>query len=261
MTPVSAPVLENMRVEKDAGLRTLVLDRAPVNVLNIDMLEELRVAVRAIHADPDAVALVITGDGKAFCAGVDVGDHTEDRVGRMIEVLHHALTEVMALEIPVVAAVNGAALGGGLELALACDVIVASERAKLGQPEIRLGVFPPFAAVILPRLIGRGAALDLCLSGRTVLAEEAQTLGLVQQVLPADDFAAEAAAYVRGLASLSPAVLRMTKQVIVEGLGQSVDDALHNAEKHYLNDLMRLDDAHEGLAAFLEKRDPVWKGA
>jgi cyclohexa-1,5-dienecarbonyl-CoA hydratase len=261
VTSGAAAVSENIRVEKEGGLRTLVLERPPVNVLDIKMLEQLRTAVQEIREDPDASVLLVTGEGKAFCAGVDVSDHTEDRVGRMIEVLHHALTDLMALEIPVVAALNGAALGGGLELALACDVIVARERAKLGQPEIRLGVFPPFAAVILPRLIGRGAALDLCLSGRTIPAEEAHALGLVQQVLPADDFPTSARAYALDLASLSPAVLRLTKRVVVDGLDRPVDDALRAAEERYLNDLMRLDDAHEGLAAFLEKRDPVWKGA
>jgi cyclohexa-1,5-dienecarbonyl-CoA hydratase len=257
-----APVeYEHLRVVREGGLATLVLSRPPVNVLNIAMLEEVRAAVAAIRQDESIATLLITGDGKAFCAGVDVADHTADRVEKMIGTLHYALTDLMALSIPVVAAINGAALGGGLELALACDVILAREGAKLGQPEIKLGVFPPFAAVILPRLIGRAAALDLCLSGRTLTAEEGVALGLVQQLFPAEDFAEEARAYASTLAGLSPAVLRLTKRVVVDGIDRSVADALRSAEQRYLDDLMRLDDAHEGLAAFLEKRDPVWKGA
>lgn len=250
-----------LRTESDGGLRILTLDRPPLNVLNIDMLAELEEAVGRVASDGDAAALMITGEGKAFCAGVDVADHTPERVEAMIERLHGALTAILALEVPVVAAVNGAALGGGLELALACDVVFAREGAKLGQPEIRLGVFPPFAAAILPRLVGTATALDICLSGRTLRAEEGMRLGLVQHTAPKSDFASSAKEYAKELASLSPPVLRLTKQAIRAGLDVPLGEALEEAERLYLDDLMQLEDAREGLAAFLEKRAPVWKGA
>jgi len=252
---------EHVRVECEGALATLVLDKPPLNVLNVDMLQELTAAVGDIDGDPEVAALMITGEGKAFCAGVDVADHTADRVDRMISVLHDLFVRLMSLQIPVVAAVNGAALGGGLELALACDIVVAREGAKLGQPEILLGVFPPFAAVVLPRVLGRAGALDICLSGRTFTAEEGRSLGLVQHVFAADAFVGSSRAYARGLAGLSPAVLRLTKRAVVEGLDGSLPEALRRAETLYLQDLMQLEDAHEGLAAFLEKRTPAWKGA
>ncbi|GMV05307.1 MAG: putative enoyl-CoA hydratase echA8 [Gemmatimonadota bacterium] len=251
----------SLRLEAEGALRRIVLDRPPLNVLDIAMLRELDQAAAAVQADPAASVLAITGEGKAFCAGVDVADHTEDRVAEMIPAFHAALMRLASLEVPVVGVLNGAALGGGLEVALACDVVVAREGAKLGQPEIRLGVFPPFAAAVLPRLVGRARALDLCLTGRTLVAEEAEAWGLVQHVWPKDTFADEAAAYVAGLAASSGPVLRLAKRAVVEGLDAPLGEALHAAERLYLDDLMELDDAREGLAAFLEKRTPVWKGA
>lgn len=252
---------QHMRLEEDGALRVLFLDRPPLNVLDIVMLQEFASAVSDVGRDPNAAVLLITGEGKAFCAGVDVADHAADRVDQMIAVLHHALTGLMELDVPVIAALNGAALGGGLELALACDVIIAREDAKLGQPEIRLGVFPPFAAAVLPRLLGRARALDLCLTGRTFTGRDGLGLGLVQHVYPEEGFFEAARTYAHQLADLSPPVLRLTKRAMVEGLEVSLAEALRNANRLYLDDLMRLDDAHEGLAAFTEKRPPVWKGA
>lgn len=249
-----------LRLESDGGVRRIVLDRPPLNVLDIALLRELDAAVARVAADPGASVLVLTGAGKAFSAGVDVADHTEDRVEEMILTFHAALRSLVSLEIPTVAAVQGAALGGGLEVALACDVVLAREGAKLGQPEVQLGAFPPFAAALLPRLVGRSRALDLCLTGRTLTAEEAHGLGLVQHVFPRDAFEDRADEYVVRLAGLSPAVLRLTKRAVVEGLDLPLGAALHAAERLYLDDLMRLEDAREGLAAFLEKRPPVWKG-
>ena len=251
----------HLRLERHGGLRRLILDRPPLNVLDIPMLRELDQAAAQVHADPDAAVLVVTGAGKAFCAGVDVADHTEDRVGEMIGVFHAALNRLLALELPVVAVLNGAALGGGLEVSLACDVVLARAGAKLGQPEIQLGVFPPFAAVVLPRLVGRARAMDLCLSGRTFTAEEGQDMGLVQHVFPRDTFAEDADRYVAALTALSGPVLRLTKRAVSAGAHAPLGDALHAAERLYLDDLMKLEDAREGLAAFLEKRPPAWKGA
>jgi cyclohexa-1,5-dienecarbonyl-CoA hydratase len=260
MTDPGAPET-SVRVSREGPLCVITLDRPPLNVVGIGMLRELTGLLAEVAADESIAAVMITGEGRAFCAGVDVADHTEDRVEEMIEVLHEALTALSGLPMPVVAAVNGAALGGGLELALACDVVMARAGAKLGQPEIRLGVFPPYAAAVLPRLVGRANALDLCLTGRTFTAEEGRELGLVQHVYAADDFASASREYASEIASLSPAVLRLTKRAVVDGLDGPVSAALGAAERIYLNDLMRLEDAHEGLAAFLEKRDPAWKGA
>lgn len=250
----------HLRMEATASVRRIVLDRPPLNILDTAMLGELDEAVARVAADSDASVLVLTGEGKAFCAGVDVADHTEDRVHDMIHAFHTALERLLSLGVPVVAAVNGAALGGGMELALACDVVLARDAAKLGQPEIQLGVFPPFAAAVLPRLVGRAAALDVCLTGRTFTAGEAHALGLVQHVFAGETFTSDVDGYVARLAALSPAVLRLAKRAVVESLEAPVGEALRVVERLYLDDLMKLEDAREGLSAFLDKRPPVWKG-
>ena len=253
---------EHLRLERGAdGVARLTLDRPPLNVLHIPMLRELDAALGEIAEDREAKLLLITGEGKAFCAGVDVADHTAERIEFMLETFHGALRRLLELKLPVVAAVNGAALGGGCELVLACDLVIASASAKLGQPEIRLGVFPPVAAALLPRLIGRQRALDLILTGRVIGAEEARDIGLVGRVAPADGFAEAVEEYVGGLADLSRPVLRLTKRVTLEGMELPAARALERAEAAYLNELMRLEDPHEGLAAFMEKREPVWKDA
>lgn len=250
---------EFIHVEQDEASIRITLDRPPVNVLNIPMMRDLGTALEAVEADETVAVVVITGQGRAFCAGVDVADHTEDRVHEMLDVFHSAIKQIMQLPMPVVAAVNGAALGGGLELALACDLVVAVETAKIGQPEIQLGVFPPVAAALLPRLVGRQYAMDLILTGRVVRAAEGKELGLISRILPAAGFASSVDEIVERLAALSRPVLRMTKRVVREGMERNVDAALDHAEAVYLDALMELEDPHEGLAAFTEKRSPEWR--
>lgn len=258
----TAALAEGMqiRLERSGKLVRLILDRPPLNVLDIAMLEELEEALEGLRKDRSVNVLLLSGAGRAFCAGVDVADHTADRVDVMIETFHRAIERLMRLPFPVVAAVKGAALGGGCELALACDVVLLHEGAKLGQPEIRLGVFPPAAAVLLPRLVGRQTAADLVLSGRILEADEAVALGLASRALPADEFEAAVDEYVNSMAALSGPVLNVTKLALREGGAGDPESAMLRVERIYLDGLMRLDDPHEGLAAFTEKRAPVWKG-
>jgi cyclohexa-1,5-dienecarbonyl-CoA hydratase len=173
----------------------------------------------------------------------------------MIHKFHAIFHTLWALEQPVVAAVQGAALGGGCELAIACDFIVASEKAKFGQPEIKVGVFAPIATLLLPRLIAPTKAKELLLTGDTIDAREVERLGLVNVVAPPESFDAAVDAFVGRLTSLSGAVLRQAKRAIALGL----DSGLSAIEQCYLKDLMRTEDANEGLNAFMEKRSPVWK--
>ncbi len=252
---------ELVKLEWSEGVARLVLNRPPLNVLNIPMMRELQAALEEVAADDQAKVVVITGDGRAFCAGVDVADHTADRVDEMLHLFHAVIRQVMDLEVPMVAALNGAALGGGWELAMACDVVVARDDAKIGQPEIQLAVFPPAAAVLMPRLIGRQRAMELILTGRTITAAEGWQIGLVNQVFPAEEYSSGVDRFVGQLTALSRPVLRLTKRAVKEGLELGVGPALELTEAIYLSELMRLEDPHEGLAAFMEKRKPVWKDA
>lgn len=250
--------LEFVRVTHNEGVVQITLDRPPVNVLNIPMMRELRTALESIAGDETAAVVVLSGAGRAFCAGVDVADHTADRVEEMLAVFHGAIEQILQLPVPVVAAVNGAALGGGLELALACDLVLAAETAKLGQPEIRLAVFPPVAAVLMPRQVGRQHALDLILTGRTIAAAEGARIGLVNRVVSDDDFEDALDDLVDQFTRLSRPVVRMAKRVVDDTQSRSLQEALAHAESVYLNELMQLEDPHEGLAAFMEKRTPAW---
>ena len=250
---------EFLALERAEGVARLVLNRPPLNVLHIPMMAEMRDALNEVAADETVKVLVITGAGRAFCAGVDVADHTAERVHDMLMGFHDVIRHVMDLEIPTVAAVNGAALGGGWELAMACDMVVAREDAKIGQPEIQLAVFPPVAAVLMPRLIGWQRAAELVLTGRTLTAAEGQQLGLVNRTFPAEEFEQGVQDFVAQLTALSGPVLRVTKRAMKEGIGLDTHAALERTEAIYLNDLMRLEDPHEGLAAFMEKRKPVWR--
>lgn len=243
------------------GIGFISINRPPFNVLDIPTMEELNEAIVAAKADELALqALVITGEGeRAFSAGVDVADHTEEKMEHMLEVFHELFRNLDQLEIPVIAAVKGAALGGGCELALYCDMIIAADNLKIGQPEIKVGVFPPVAAVMLPRSVPEKLAFELLVTGEALRAERAKECGLVNCVHPLPEFDDSFAAFLTNLRSLSGAVLRMTKRAIRKARGLPFPEALHKVEELYLGELMETEDAKEGLAAFMEKRAPVWK--
>jgi cyclohexa-1,5-dienecarbonyl-CoA hydratase len=242
------------------GLATLTINKPPFNVLDIPMMEEINVALDACLAANDVKLLLITGAGeKAFSAGVEVADHTPDKVDRMIEVFHGIFRRLNRMPMPTLAAVNGAALGGGMELAIACDMLVAAGGAKFGQPEIKLAVFPPIAAVLLPRLVPPARAMELLLGGNNIDADEALRIGLVNRVFAKESFAADLKAFVDPYLALSRAALLSTRKAIRAASDKPFDAALDAAEEIYLKELMATDDAKEGLAAFLEKRKPVWR--
>jgi cyclohexa-1,5-dienecarbonyl-CoA hydratase len=258
---MSDPAVSPIEVRLDGRVLRLTLDRPPLNILDRGALDALAAALEEARVRGEAKVILLRGAGRAFCAGVDVADHTADRVAGMIASFRGVVEALLAAECPVVAAVRGAALGGGMELALACDIVLIREDARLGQPEIRLGVFPPAAVALLPRLVGRQRAMDLILSGRSLSADEAYHFGLASRVLAADRFEEEVDAYVDGLAEQSGPVLRLTKRAVRDALESSVSDALDEADRLYLEELMALEDPHEGLAAFTAKRQPAWKEA
>ncbi len=243
------------------GILTITLDRAPLNVLNLAMLGELSEVLENVVSDESYAAIVFRATGKAFSAGVDVADHTADKVNAMIGTFHRVFRLLASTDALTVAAVQGAALGGACELACFCDVVLASDRAKFGQPEVKVGVFPPVAATILPWRVGIGRAIEINALGETIKADEAHRIGLVTHVYPLDDFENQVDAYVKTIAALSRPVVRLAKRATVDPFRAALLAHLDQAERLYLNELMNLKDAHEGLSAFLEKREPVWAHA
>ena len=252
---------QHITFEKRDGIARLTLNEPPLNVLNIAMMREINAALEGLGEDPAAKVLVIEAaeGSKAFSAGVDVSEHTADKVGEMIEVFHRIFRLLDTLEVPTVAVVERAALGGGCELAMFCDMVIASERASFGQPEIQVGVFPPIAAVALPGIVGPKKALEMVLLGDRISAADAERMGLVNNVVAPDELRTAADEFVGKLASLSSAVVRLTKRAVRVGSVGSFADGLAAVEDLYLGPLMSTEDAHEGLAAFMEKRSPVWK--
>ena len=199
-------------------------------------------------------------NGKAFSAGVDVSDHTKEKVNEMIQVFHGIFTNLQKIKAPTIALVNGAALGGGCEVATFCDMVIASENSKFGQPEIKVGVLPPVAAAIFPKLIWSKKALELIMTGDIISANEAKDLGLINHILHVKNFEAEAEKFINEkLTNNSAIVLQLTKRAFIEGASQNYTESIKKIEDIYLNELMNTDDANEGLAAFMEKREPVWK--
>jgi len=241
------------------GLGTITLNRPPVNVLNMAMMEEINGVLKAWQGKKDLKLLLFKGQGKCFSAGVDVGEHMGDLAPKMIEVFHRMFRLLAKVEIPTAASVFSSCLGGGCELAVFCDFVIAAESAKFGQPEIKVGVFPPIAAQIMPRIMGRKAAMDLILSGRIISAKEAHQLGLVNRVVKDEELEKETSAFVRPYLELSAEVLRITKRATMAGLRDDLEPSLQAIEEIYLNQLMKTADAREGLKAFMEKRAPVWK--
>jgi cyclohexa-1,5-dienecarbonyl-CoA hydratase len=247
--------------DKQDGVVKITLNKPPLNVLNIAMMREINQVLEGLDSDPSVKVLVFEAveGSKAFSAGVDVSEHTAEMVNEMIEVFHRIFRLLEKLEIPTVAVVGGAALGGGCELALFCDMVIASEKASFGQPEIQVGVLPPIAVVALPEIIGPKKTMEMVLTGDRIKASEAERLGLVNKIVPPEELQTAAVELVEKLTKLSGAVLRLTKRTVRLGGVGSFEDRLAAVEEVYLGPLMDTEDAHEGLTAYIEKRPPEWK--
>lgn len=250
--------VSGLRVAREGAVVRLTLDRPPLNVLTTAMMNGMAQALDAAGADAEVRVVRLDAEGRAFCAGVDVGEHVGEALGPMMDALARLFAAFERCPLPVVSVVQGAALGGGCEAVLGSDLCVASERATFGQPEIKLGVFAPPASVLLPRALGERRALGLLLTGDTFSAGEAAAWGLVYKVAPHEQLEAEAAAVVGSLAGLSGTALRLAKEAVRAARGRGVTDGHEVVSRLYMERLMATRDAHEGLAAFLERRAPVW---
>jgi cyclohexa-1,5-dienecarbonyl-CoA hydratase len=238
----------------------IVLNHPPLNVIDIPMMEELRAALAEVEARADVSVVVLAGSEKAFSAGVDVAAHGSEKVGEMLEKFHTVFRAMVASRKVLVAEVRGHCLGGGAELAMMCDVVVTSEGATWGFPEISLGCFPPVAATALAAVVGQKRAAELILTGRTFDGREAAAWGLANAAVAEGAVGAAVDEIVERLGKLSAAALAVTKKAIYTWDAMHFDKGLARAEKVYLEELMKTEDAREGIAAFLEKRAARWKG-
>jgi enoyl-CoA hydratase len=257
---VSTVLHDAVRVDRDGVIAIVTIDHPPANAISRAVILGITEAFSDAEADSTCRGLVLTGAGpKFFAAGADIsefGSEGPDSIARGQEL-------TLAMErsrLPVVAAVNGIAFGGGCELTLACDVRIASTAARFGQPEIKLGIIPGWGGTQrLPRLIGRSAAIDLLFSGDAIDSHRALQLGMVSRVVEPDELLGTAVGVARKFGEQAPLALAATKRAIAEGLDRPLADGLQ-AERREFVGLFATEDAREGITAFLEKRAPSWTG-
>lgn len=263
---------ENLTVERvegsgqDRAVVVIRINRPKVlNALSTDTLRELGTALGEMEGDPEVGAIVLTGTGdRAFVAGADISQFEDlSSAGEASQFAlqgQAVLNKLESLPQPVIAAINGYALGGGCELAMACDIRLAADTARFGQPEINLGIIPGFGGTQrLPRIVGQSRAKLLCMTGEPIDADEALQVGLVDRVVPAADLLDEAQGLAQKLCSQAPAALALIKRAINGGLGGSLSEGLAY-EAALFGLVFDTEDRREGVSAFLGKRRPVWKG-
>ena len=251
---------QHIKFKIDDRVARVTFARPPVNILSIEMMREINDALGQCAKIRELVVIIFdaAADSRAFSAGVAVEEHAEDTIFQMLDSFHGIFRNIEQIARPTIAVVDGAALGGGCELVAACDMVIASERARFGLPEIKLGVFPPVAAVLLPLVIGDKRARELILTGELIDAAEAARLGLVNYVLPANQLEPKTSEFITVFRNLSGAALEHAKRAIELGRGHSFDSVLKEVENMYLHELMKTHDAREGISAFIEKRKPEW---
>jgi len=249
----------SLRVDDRVG--RISLNHPPLNTLTIEMMGAITQAINVAARDPGLCAIVFEVGPKcrAFSAGVALEDHRPEVAYQLVDAFHTIFRTLDFQSKPTVAVVPDAALGAGCELAAYCDIVIASEKARFGLPQIKMGVFPPLACVYFPRIVGQKRARELILTGTLITAEEARNIGLVSHVVPDDQLQKKTEDVLAKLRSLSAAVLETARRALVDADGVPAEEGLARVEDLYLNQLMNLKDPGEGLIAFSEKRSPHWR--
>lgn len=246
-------------LEKKERTASITLERPPLNVLNLSMLRELQTALDSVGRDETLDFLIIRGGGeRAFSAGVDIKDHSRDKVPEMLGVAHGVIRSLLSLPQITIALVRGACLGGGCELASACDFILASEDSFFATPEIQVGCYPPVALARFPAQIGHHRAAEMILTGRRISAQDAAAMGLINRAAPAKELGEMLDSLLAELKGKSRAVLRIALRGLREISLKNFSEDLKKSEDLYLQELLQTDDVEEGVQAFLAKRNPLW---
>jgi cyclohexa-1,5-dienecarbonyl-CoA hydratase len=260
MSTQPASRFATLALEFNGAIARLTLQNPLLNVITTEMMAELVAAIEDVESRADVSTLVLRGAGKGFSSGVDVAAHTPGKVRDMLVSFHAVVRSLVASKKVTLAAVHGNCLGGGAELAAVCDLVFTTASAKWGFPEISLGCFPPVAAAVLAGVIGQKRAADLVLTGRTISGQEAASIGLANEALEDAGLDRRVDETCARLSALSTPALQLTKKALYAWDSMHFDKGLARAEKIYLEELMQTEDANEGVAAFMEKREPRWKG-
>jgi cyclohexa-1,5-dienecarbonyl-CoA hydratase len=259
LTPPKIDEFQFVRYHLEGPVARLTLDRPEHNLLNERMLSEIAAGINSIGEKREIKLIVIDSATKSFCGGIELGEYTQRRVFQLLDAFHNAFAAMMDTSKPVLVVVNGPAFGGGSELAALADLVVATPKARFAQPEIKLGVFPPLSAVILPYVLGPKVALELVLTGEAMTAERAYDLGLVNRLVPENQLEKTVEDLITKVTAQSGPVLTMAKKAILGSIGVPLREGVRNSMKIFLNELSDLEDAQEGLRALVEKRAPKWK--
>jgi len=259
---LSRKIMENRRIliEFACPIARIRLRNPPLNVIDAAMTRELQQALAEIETRAEMLAILFEGDANHFSAGVDVKAHVPEQVREMLAGFHAVIRAIVASPKVTIAAVQGACLGGGAELAAVCDLVYTARDATWGFPEIKLGCYPPVASVALPALVGQKRASELILTGRQISGDEAVAIGLANRSARAEELEGVVQETIHALRHLSPAALAHAKKALYAWDAIHFDKGLTRAEKIYLEELISTDDAREGIMAFLEKRPPKWTG-
>jgi len=253
---------KNLILEREKEIALITVNRPQVlNALNKDTLNELCETFAKLNTDQGVKVIIISGNGKAFVAGADISemrDYTAEQAREFTRLGHKTMDTIQNAEKPVIAAVNGYALGGGLELSLACDIILASETAQLGVPEVNLGIIQGFGGTQrLPRLIGKSLAKELIFTADTVTAKRAYEMRMVNRIFPPEDLIPEAKKMALKIAQKGPLALRLVKRVIDKGYNRELSEGCRLEIEAFV-DCFNTSDGKEGIRAFLEKRNPIF---
>ncbi len=237
----------------------ITLNFAPYNVLTVPMMTELAEAIESLNGRSDVKCIVLESSQKAFSYGISVEDSRPERVFQTLDAFNRVFQAIAEIGKPLIVVVNGPAIGAGSELVAFGDLVIATPNARFAQPEVKMGVFPPFAAIMLPQLIGPKKTYELILTGNPLTAEEAQHFGFVNKVVPEAELQKAVQETLARIGQFSGPVLEMTKKVISQSIGKPLSEAMKASQDIYLNQLYALEDVQEGLRAVVEKRQPVWK--
>ncbi|SRR5690349_8194932 len=237
----------------------ITLNYPPYNVLTVPMMVELAEAIESLNGRGDIKCIVVDSSQKAFSYGISVEDSRPERVFQTLEAFNRVFQAIGDISKPLIMVVNGPAIGAGSELVAFGDMVIATPNARFAQPEVKMGVFPPFAAIMLPALIGPKKTYELILTGQPLTAEDAYSLGFVNKVVSEVDLPNAVNEVLARIGEFSGPVLEMTKKVIGGAMGLPIAEAMKHAQDIYLNQLYALEDVQEGLRAVVEKRKPIWK--
>ena len=245
-------------VEVRPPVARITLNHPPLNVIDVKMMDEMRAALEQIEARSEIAAIVFAGSERAFSSGVEIAEHTAEKIRDTLAAFHSVIRSVVASRKLTIASVRRHCLGGGAEIALVCDVVYASPDSVWGFPEIKLACYPPVASVALSAIVGQKLAAEMVLTGRTLTGTEALAAGLVNGV--AEDPETLVQECIQRVSQLSPAALAVAKKAFYAWDAIHFDKGLAKAEQIYFDELMKTADAHEGIAAFMQRRRPNWTG-